>query len=287
MTDKQFCLGCAVWSYRGWVNDFFPAGSQPKDFLQLYSQRLTAVEGNTTFYAVPTAKAVQRWCLDTPPDFQFCLKLPRELTHQGALTAAIPGALSFLERVQPLASRLGPIFAQLPPTYGPESLADLADFLQQWPRADFPLAVEVRHRQWFVEPYRQQLQQLLTQLGVGRVLLDTRPIYQAADNPQVHSERKKPNLPLQPVVTAPFSIIRFISHPDAEQNQAYLQQWVEQISAWLAAGTRLYFFVHCPIEERSPNTARSFQHQLEREGVPVPALPWDSLQQPEQLSLFG
>ncbi|MGK7947197.1 MAG: DUF72 domain-containing protein, partial [Microcystaceae cyanobacterium] len=47
-----FYLGCAVWSYEGWLGSFYPTKTPKKDFLSLYSQRLTAVEGNTTFYAV-------------------------------------------------------------------------------------------------------------------------------------------------------------------------------------------------------------------------------------------
>jgi hypothetical protein len=42
---------------------------------------------------------------------------------------------------------------------------------------------------------------MLAAMGVGRVLLDTRPIYDginsAFEDPQVGSERKKPQVPLQ------------------------------------------------------------------------------------------
>ncbi|PMB01960.1 hypothetical protein CI594_08400 [Fischerella thermalis CCMEE 5196] len=48
-----------------------------------------------------------------------------------------------------------------------------------------------------------------------------------------------------------------------------------------------YFFVHCPLEERSPNTARHFQKLLEQNGVKVPPLPWDNLDSPpNQLNLW-
>ncbi|HCF25835.1 MAG TPA: DUF72 domain-containing protein, partial [Cyanobacteria bacterium UBA11049] len=49
----------------------------------------------------------------------------------------------------------------------------------------------------------------------------------------------------------------------------------------------LYFFVHCPVEERSPHNARYFQQMLSQQGVSVPPLPWNNIQQfPNQLSLF-
>jgi len=283
----NFRLGCAVWSYKGWVGDFYPPGSRAANFLHLYSQRLTTVEGNTTFYAIPDSDTVARWAAETPPGFEFCLKLPRDITHQGSLEPFIPAALSFLERMRGLGDRLGPIFAQLPPRYSPAALDDLTTFLAAWPRSEAPLALEVRHPNWFQEPYASQLTTMLEQLGVGRVLLDSRPIYSDPDDPQVESERRKPKLPVQFSVTAPFSLIRFISHPERELNQTFLEEWVVLIDRWLRQGTRLYFFVHCPIEARSPHTASYFQQLLSQQGVPVPPLPWHNIQQsPNQLSLF-
>lgn len=281
----NFRLGCAIWAYKEWVGDLFPAGSRAADFLQLYSHRFTTVEGNTTFYSVPDRNIVQRWAADTPAGFKFCLKLPRELTHQGLLVPSIPGAIAFLERMEALGDRLGPLFAQLPPSYGPDRWEDLTSFLRAFPRHRANLALEVRHPQWFRDPEATRLNRMLSDLGVGRVLLDTRPIYDCPDNPQVSSERKKPRLPLQPVTTAPFSLIRYISHPSLELNQRYFEEWVPQISQWLQQNTELYFFVHCPIEVHSPANARHFQQLLEQ-GASVPSLPWNQLEQPTQLNLF-
>ena len=44
-------IGCAVWGYKDWLGELFPAGSKSAESLSLYSRRLTTVEGNTTFYA--------------------------------------------------------------------------------------------------------------------------------------------------------------------------------------------------------------------------------------------
>ncbi len=283
----NFRIGCAVWSYKGWVGDFYPPGSRPSQFLHLYSQRFTTVEGNTTFYAIPDADTLARWVSQTPPGFEFCLKLPREITHQGLLAPSIPAALSFLERMRGLGDRLGPIFAQLPPRYSPASLDDLTTFLHAWSETEAPLALEVRHPEWFREPYVNQLTTVLEQLGVGRVLLDSRPIYSGSDDSQLQAERRKPKLPVQFSLTTTFSLIRFISHPQQELNQTFLEEWVVFIDRWLRRGTRLYFFVHCPIEERSPHTGNYFQQMLLQKGAPVPLLPWNNIQQPpEQLGLF-
>lgn len=282
----MFRIGCAVWSYKGWVGDFYPPGSRPSDFLHLYSQRLTTVEGNTTFYAVPNADTVARWVSQTPPGFEFCLKLPREVTHQGLLAPFIPAALSFLEQMQGLGDRLGPIFAQLPPRYSPALIDDLTTFLNAWSETKAPLALEVRHPDWFRAPYINQLTDVLEQLGIGRVLLDSRPIYSGSDQAQIQAEHRKPKLPVQFSTTTTFGLIRFISHPELPLNQTFLEEWIVFIDRCLRQGTRLYFFVHCPVEARSPHTANHFQQLLLQKGVPVPPLPLNTQQFPNQLGLF-
>lgn len=285
-----FWLGCAIWAYKDWIGDLFPPGSRASDFLQLYSDRFTAVEGNTTFYSVPSAETVQRWASVTPSGFKFCPKLPRAITHQGLLTPKLPETMAFLERMQGLGDRLGVVFAQLPPSYNPADLGDLADFLQAFPHDQVALAVEVRHLDWFTADYADPLNDLLTKFGVGRVLLDTRPIYDCPDDPQIASERRKPRLPLHLVTTASFNLVRYISHPDPHYNQHFLQEWAMQIDQWLRQNQQVYFFVHCPVEERSPGTARQVQHLLEQQGAPVDALPWNAIEaiSPDatQLSLF-
>jgi uncharacterized protein YecE (DUF72 family) len=283
----NFFIGCAVWSYKGWIGELYPQGTRQSDFLHLYSRRFTTVEGNTTFYAVPNQEVVTRWATQTPQSFEFCLKLPRDVTHNGRLQPHIPDALKFLAQMRLLRQRLGPVFAQLPPSYPPTLIDDLSVFLEALQSTQTRLALEVRHLDWFEEPYASDLTALLTRLGVGRVLLDTRPIYTGDDNPQIQSERRKPKVPVPFSVTAPFSLIRFISHPNLPVNQPFMEEWVTQIQQWLHQGTQIYFFVHCPVEDCSPATARYFQKLLEKSGAAVPPLPWNTLENPpNQLSLW-
>lgn len=280
-------LGCAVWAFRGWLGGFYPSGSRAGDFLKLYGQRLTAVEGNTTFYSIPDEDTVQKWAKSVPESFRFCPKLPREITHRNRLAPAADAALDFLERMQGLGDRLGPIFAQLPPGYGPALWEDLSEFLDRWPTRTTPLALEVRHLEWFQAPHVGRLNRMLAKLRVGRVLLDTRAIYDGADDPQVLSTRRKPNVPLQPTVTSSFALVRYISHPHHERNHHYWDEWCDRILDWLAQGTDVYFFVHCPEEVNSPEFAREIQRRLQEKGRVKP-LPWSSIamETEEQLDLF-
>ncbi len=282
----NFRIGCAVWSYKGWVGDFYPPKSPSSKFLRLYSEVFPTVEGNTTFYAIPNQETLKRWIAETPPSFKFCLKLPKSLTHQGLLQPSIAGALSFLEQMQTLGERLGVIFAQLPPSYSPQLLEDLTTFLEAWADTKAPLALEVRHPDWFKEPHNNKLTAILEKLQIGRVLLDSRPIYNSPEDPQLTSERRKPNLPVNFSVTAPFSLIRFISHPEQQLNQSYLEEWVSFCDRTLRQGTQIYFFVHCPVEEKSPSNARYFHQLLQQHNVPVPPLTWDNIKDPKQLRLF-
>ena len=284
MNHGKLYLGCAVWSYKGWVGNFYPEKTKPKDFLGLYSQQFNTVEGNTTFYAVPQAKTVSKWVNETTDNFKFCPKFPRTITHQGLLKPRIAEAAKFLSVMSGLNTNLGIVFAQLPPSYSPQYLEDLQQFLAAFKKYD--IALEVRHLDWFASPYQEQLHQMLAELNIAKVLLDTRPIYNSKDDPQANSQRRKPNVPLNPIVTNNFALVRFISHPQTEQNQIYLKQWVAQVKDWLKAGKTVYFFVHCPIEDHSPSTANYFKSLLQNEGVDISQIASNPISKPNQLSLF-
>ncbi|MDX2240290.1 MAG: DUF72 domain-containing protein [Leptolyngbyaceae cyanobacterium bins.302] len=284
---QNFWIGCALWGYKPWVGSFFPPESRSIHFLALYSERFTAVEGNTTFYSVPDAPTIARWVRDTPSGFRFCPKFPKAVTHKGLLQPQIAEAMQFIERMQGLGDRLGPLFIQLPPRYSPAAWDDLSQFLTQLSHMGVEIALEVRHLDWFESVQGDRLNALLSSLQVGRVLLDTRPIYETPNDPQLEVERKKPKVPAVFDIMAPFSLIRYISHPTWAMNQRFLQDWSKVVAQGLQDGKRIYFFVHCPVEERSPANARSIQQMFEQQGLALPALPWNHIEPPStQLNLL-
>ena len=113
-------------------------------------------------------------------------------------------------------------------------------------------------------------------------------MYSGEDDPQLASERRKPQLPVQFSVTANFTLIRFISHPRLSMNEQFMNEWVTYIKKWLSEGIKIYLFVNCPTEDMSPNNARYFQQLLEENGVEIPPLPWtwNNLSNSNQLSLW-
>lgn len=285
----MFYIGCPMWGYKEWVGNFFPAHTPASDFLRLYSRRLNVVEGNTVFYALPSAETIARWRQETPPTFRVCPKVSRSISHEGSLDNKRDETLFFVERMQGLEARLGPIFLQLPPSFGPAQLSQLEAFLNFWP-ADVRLAVEVRHPDFYKEHNPSPLNTLLNQHKTARVMMDTRPIHTGPTEEQqmLQARERKPNLPLQIATTADFIFLRYIGHPRMEVNNPLLESWSQQISQWLKQGITVYAFCHCPFEKHSPEICAELYRRVNAL-IPLPSLIW----QPEakdneiqQLHLF-
>lgn len=169
------------------------------------------------------------------------------------------------------------------------SCAKLDDFLTACSKTKMSLALEVRHLDWFQPESRDRLNCLLSTLNIAKVLLDTRPIYNCPDDPQKNSQRRKPKVPLQPEILGDVGLVRFISHPQAQYNEAFLHQWTDWLDRWLSLDKTIYFFVHCPQEARSPSTVKLFDSLLQKrcDRCSIPSLPWNQIApHPTQLSLF-
>ncbi len=279
----MFYIGCPLWGYKAWVGTFFPPHTPANAFLRLYSRRLNVVEGNTTFYAIPSAEMVARWRQETPDSFRFCPKIARSISHDSLLSASKDATFAFVERLLGLGPRLGPIFLQLPPTFAPDRLEDLHSFLSFWPQ-DVRLAVEVRHPDFFLAAQAEMLNRLLSSFHVARVIMDTRPIRvgDAAEQQLLQTRERKPHLPVQIVSTTDFVFVRYIGHPRLEANIPFLEEWAQQLAHWLSEGKTLYVFCHCPFEEHSPSLCQELYRRVQAL-TPLPPLAVSD--PPEELSI--
>lgn len=270
----MFYIGSPLWSNKEWVGNFFPPHTQQSDFLRLYSRRLTTVEGNTTFYALPSEETIARWRQETPPEFRFCPKISRDISHAPRLDSCAKETLSFSKRMRGLGARLGPMFLQLPPGFAPAHLSQLQAFLDFWP-SDLRLAVEVRHPTFFTEPHTSGLNTLLRQYNVARVIMDSRPIRIGPTREQqiLQARERKPNLPVELTTTTDFTFVRYIGHPRMEVNDPLLDRWSQQIGQWLKQGTTVYVFCHCPFEKHSPEICTALYQRINAL-VPLPPLTW-------------
>ena len=282
-------LGCPVWSFKGWVGNFYPKGTKTSDFLREYASRLTTIEGNTTFYAIPAEKTIANWLEQTPESFRFCLKIPKAISHNGILQDYIDRAIAFVDVMRPLASRLGPMFLQLPPSYSPKLMPDLATFLDAFPN-DVRLGVEVRHLDWFEDEHRNALNELLADHDMARVVIDTRPIRDLAGDALIkgsayesllEARERKPNLPVFEEVTTDFTFLRFIGHPEMEHNQPFISEWADRVVDQLSAGKDAYVFCHSPDNYLAPYIAREFHHQISSR-IKIAPLPWDDFETPNE-----
>jgi len=277
-------LGCPIWSFKGWVGSFYPEGTKAADYLREYARRLTAVEGNTTFYAVPAPATLQKWAAEMPETFRFCPKVPRTMSHAGNLMYHIEEAARFVEVMDQLGERLGPMFLQLPPSYSPKAFDDLKEFLATWPPR-IRLAVEVRHPGWFDSPTNETLSQLLRERQMARVVIDTRPIRRLSGDKilegstylrLVQARERKSDVPILPERTADFVFLRYIGHPQMGVNAVFLDDWGQYLASQLREGADAYVFCHCPDERLDPWLCREFHARVGAK-ISLPVLPWDQV----------
>ena len=169
-------LGTTSWSNEDWEGLVYPQGCAAADYIEHYAKVFKGVEIDSTWYRIPTPKAVEGWLRRTPEEFRFTAKVPRVISHEKGLTDCIAEMGEFLYAMEPLGERLGPLLLQFPYVargqdaheneHGSEFLDRLAKFLPQLPSEDFRFAVEVRNGRWL----RQALVDLLREHGVALVL---------------------------------------------------------------------------------------------------------------------
>ncbi len=161
-------IGCSGWSYDGWIGPFYPKGSNSSNFLKLYSKVFDTVEIDSTYYRVPNRNSVMNWERTTPANFLFSPKFPGEITHKNGLNVSSNMVSEFLEPMNILGKKLGPILIQLPAfiTYQ-SSLNVLMDFMRHLP-PEVRFAIEFRHESWF----RQEIYNLLETYNISMVWSD-------------------------------------------------------------------------------------------------------------------
>jgi uncharacterized protein YecE (DUF72 family) len=149
-------VGTSGWAYTIWKPDFYPKEVPAKSFLKYYATQLTAVEVNYTFRRSLSEKAANGWMADVGPNFRFALKANQYITHVRRLQNVEEAMQRFLPTLQPLATQLGPVLFQLPPT-AKADVAVLRDFLTLLPK-NFKAAFEFRHQSWFSDEVYKLLQ---------------------------------------------------------------------------------------------------------------------------------
>lgn len=284
----KYHLGCTAWSLDEWVGHFFTDDAKQEDFLSQYASVFNSVEGNTTYYRIPSDSTVKSWGQKTPGGFKFCFKFHRSITHEKQLKDVEDDVLRFLETFDPISDRLGPFHIQLPPQFSPEEFNRIENLLALLPGA-YGYALELRHPGFYDHgKVENRLNRILKSYSVDRVIFDTRKLHsmKSEDPSVVEAQSKKPKLPVRFETTGTRPFIRFVGANDALNNEPYLKEWAIIIADWIKEGLHPYVFTHAPDSSKQPPIARKF-HQLLSEMIQMnPMPPWPVERQDEQLDLF-
>ncbi len=266
-----YYLGCPSWSEPAWRGTFYPHDLRPAETLACYASVFNAVEGNTTFYARPSADSVQRWARQMPEQFRFCAKLPRDISHSSDLREQLQASEDFLALLAPLGARVAPLWLQLPASFGPSRLGELLTWLDAF--ADRRVAVELRHPAFFARGDEERLlNRALREREVERICLDARALFActARDAAVLHAQAKKPRLPPRPAAFSGAPQLRFIGGPDLQANQTFLEPWLDKVAAWIEQGLTPYVFLHTPDNHLAAAQALRFHAELRQR---LPGLP--------------
>src|SRR5437868_950946 len=194
----RILVGTASWTDPGFVERWYPKKMAAHERLGWYAQHFEMVEVNSTFYSVPDARTVERWCATTPNNFIFDVKLhqlfsfhstPRKLLPpglqrlvqtdaKGKVTASttLRDALleSFLRPMSILksAGKLGLFLLQLSPAFSSRKheLNELEPLIEKLDH--YQLAIEFRNRDWVVGNQLRSTIDFLRKRHVGFVNVD-------------------------------------------------------------------------------------------------------------------
>ena len=189
--------------------------------LPYYTEKFDTVELNNTFYKLPSETGLLNWRDSTPRDFLFAVKGSRFLTHMKKLKDAEQALARFLDPVEKLESKLGPILFQLPPKWAVDA-GRLASFLEILPRYH-RYAFEFRNPTWETP----EIYDLLTKYNAGYCIFDlagyTSPL----------------------TITADFAYVR-LHGPGGKYQGTYpnaaIAKWARQLKTWRKRLKSIYVY---------------------------------------------
>lgn len=243
----QWHIGTIGFGYKEWRGVFYPEGMQQRSYLPHYAQFFNAVEIDSTRYGIPDVDSVMRWGEESPEDFTFCPKTPQAITHDARLRETAEAMAEFVERMQLLGEKLGPIFVQLPPNFTTAEEEIFGNFLAQLPTSA-RYAVEFRHRSW----ERVETAEILRQYNICWLSAD---------------------YTIMPKVVHPttdFAFLRLLGRhgryleKNWEQRDptADLELWLEQLTPHLPQFKHIYAFFNNDFAGYSPKSANRFKELI-------------------------
>ncbi len=244
-------LACPQWS--GFEGKLYPKNTKASDFLHHYSRQFNAIELNTTFYGVNRASLL-KWSKMVPPEFKFCPKVPKDISHFRYLIGAEFATKSFCEDIAIFGHNLGPAFLLLPQNFTPVRFGDLMQYVAQFP-SDTRLSIEVRNKEWFKPEWKHKLFALFEHYNIVSIITDV------AGRRDVLHQR----------LTSDTVIIRFVGNRHHPTDFERLDAWGKQLEDWMGKGLKeVYFFLHQPEEHLNVEIAIHLANTLNQiDGVQI------------------
>ena len=245
-------VGFAKWDPK-YIQGFYPKGIG-KNQLEYYSTYINCIEMNAFYYRIFPPEYVVKWHDRAEETFTFCPKLPQVITQFRRLKDCDEQTTKFLNSIRHFKSKLGTCFIQMHPSFTPEKLNDLIHFIEKWPK-DVPLAVELRHSDWFNEQnISNRLYGLFETHNISNIITDT-----AGRRDLMHMR-----------LTNQTAFVRFTgcNHPS---DYTRLDDWLDRLEHWKKMGiNQLYFFIHQHDGHKSMDLYNHFTEGLGRLGVHLP-----------------
>lgn len=249
--------GAPIWACKDWEGTVYPPRARPSSYLRLYAQSYSMVEFNGSFYRIPGPEQVRLWRHDVGPEFRFCPKVAKDLSHQ--LARFDPSLLQqYLRMLENFGEHLGLSFMQLPDSFAVDQFPRLEAFLAQWPKV-FPLAIEFRHPSWFREhSLLDPVINFLYKNSLATVITDT-----PGQRDVLHSS-----------LTYPAVLLRFMGVFPSKQDQQRLKAWLDRLTDWAQAGLdAIYVAVHQERNASIPLTVDFMHRYLYEKNFPKAVKP--------------
>jgi uncharacterized protein YecE (DUF72 family) len=221
--------------------------------LAWYSALFNSIEINSTFYKMPLPTTFSRWASEVQPDFRFTIKLWRGITHEPGLRFMQADVHRCLSAVDHLGEKKGSLLIQLPPGLKATAAEKLEELLDTICAADparaWRLAVEFRHRSWYIP----EVETLLHRYQAARVLHDMPA--------SVITELPEP---------IPFVYLRFHG-PAGDYKGGYsdatLYAWAQKATDWLSSGKEVYIYFNNTIGDALADLTRLRTMILDRQHI--------------------
>lgn len=252
-------LGTSAFTAAGWPGSFYPSELKPREYLAYYATKFDTVEVDSTFYRSPSASTVNGWYEKTPSDFIFAAKVPQIITHEKVLLDCEKEFEEFVDTMDLLDDKLGPLLLQFP--YFKETdfsagdfLTRLRFFLKRLQGTTVRYAIEIRNKAWLNE----KLADLLRQHNVALALQD-------------QSWMPLPQQMPFDYITADFTYVRLLGDRKGIEKQTKVwdkvivdrskevRSWVDVCQETVRRGIKTYVYVNNHYAGHAPATVQMFR----------------------------